>query len=53
LVTRVPIPVVLAFRATRTDGSKILGAMTNRLGFGWTQLDGYGVIDAERAVLGR
>jgi hypothetical protein len=50
---RVPIPVGLAFRATRTDGSKILGAMTNRLGFGWTPLDGYGVIDAERAVLGR
>jgi hypothetical protein len=29
------------------------GVIRNQLGRGWTALDGYGVVDAERAVLNR
>ena len=43
----------LAFVATRADGRRIVGVMKNRIGSGWTPIDGYGVIDAEKAVLGR
>ena len=43
----------LAFVAERTDGSKIRGMLSNRLGRGWTPLDGHGVVNAEKAVLGR
>jgi hypothetical protein len=50
---RLSVPAGMAFVATRADGRKIVGVMKNRLGSGWTPLDGYGVIDAQRAVLGR
>ncbi len=50
---RLTIPFGMAFSAKRADGRTITGVMVNRLGHGWTPLDGYGVIDAERAVLGR
>ncbi len=43
----------LEFVAQRADGRWIRGAMRNRLGSGWTPIDGYGVINAEKAVLGR
>jgi hypothetical protein len=43
----------LAFVATRADGRRIVGVMKNRIGAGWTSIDGYGLIDAEKAVLGR
>lgn len=46
-------PRGLTFVAERVDGRKIRGVMSNRLGKGWTPLDGYGVINAEKAVLGR
>ncbi len=49
---RIPEPFGLVFIATRTDGRRFVGAIRNRLGHGWTPLDGYGVIDAEKAVEG-
>ena len=38
---------------TLTNGRRITGMLTNRLGHGWTPVDGYGVINAEKAVFGR
>jgi hypothetical protein len=49
----IAVPRGLTFVAERADGKKIRGVMSNRLGKGWTPLDGYGVINAEKAVLGR
>lgn len=46
-------PRGLRFVAVRADGSTVRGALVNRLGRGWSPVDGYGVVDAERAVLGR
>lgn len=43
----------LKFVATRVDGSTFTGFLRNRIGTGWTPVDGTGVVDAERAVLGR
>ena len=43
----------LLFVATRADGGRIVGEMRNRIGFGWTPVDGYGLIDAEKAAFGR
>jgi hypothetical protein len=48
-----PQPRGMRFVAVRADGSTIRGALVNRLGHGWSPVDGYGVVDAERAVLGR
>lgn len=45
-------PKGLKFVARRTDGKTITGTMTNDLGAGYTALDGYGLIDAERALFG-
>lgn len=42
----------LRFVAVRADGTKIRGTMVNKLGWGWTPVLGYGVVDAQRAVLG-
>ncbi len=42
----------LVFVATLANGRHIVGAMRNRIGSGWTPIDGYGVIDAQKAVLG-
>ncbi len=42
----------LVFIATRADGRQIVGTMRNRIGSGWTPIDGFGVIDAQKAVLG-
>lgn len=42
----------MRFIAVRADGKKVQGRFTNRLGTGWTGVDGYGVVNAERAVLG-
>lgn len=43
----------MKFVATRVDGTTFTGYFRNALGGGWTPLDGYGVVDAEQAVLGR
>jgi hypothetical protein len=42
----------MVFTAVRVDGSKIRGVFTNRLGYGYSPADGFGLIDAQRAVLG-
>jgi hypothetical protein len=42
----------LSYYAVLADGTKINGQLQNRLGNGWTPVDGYGVINAEKAVLG-
>jgi hypothetical protein len=52
LPQRLPVPYGLAFTALRADGRRIEGTINNRRGSGFTPVDGYGVIDAERLVLG-
>jgi Subtilase family len=52
LPQRIQVPAGMRFTATRVDGKKIHGVIRNELGYGWTPLDGYGVVDAQRAVLG-
>ncbi len=47
------IPFGMAFVATRVDGRRIYGALHNRLGHGFSPVDGYGLINAQKAVLGR
>ncbi|GAB2479238.1 S8 family serine peptidase [Jatrophihabitans fulvus] len=42
----------LTFQAVRADGSVIRGTLVNRLGTGWTPLDGWGMVNAQRAVFG-
>jgi len=42
----------LVFVATLANGHHIRGTMRNRIGAGWTPIDGFGVIDAQKAVLG-
>jgi hypothetical protein len=46
------VPAGMKFVAERTDGTKISGAMSNRLGYGFSPIDGYGLVNAEQAVLG-
>lgn len=43
----------LKFTATLTNGKRITGTVQNRIGSGFSPVDGYGLIDAEKAVLGR
>ncbi len=43
----------MVFVGRLANGRKIVGMLRNRLGHGWTAVDGYGVINAEKAVLGR
>ena len=45
-------PEGLSFVATRTDGTLVRGRLANRLGAGFSPVDGYGVVDAEKAVFG-
>jgi hypothetical protein len=42
----------MKFTATLANGKTITGHFVNKLGTGWTAVDGYGVINAEQAVLG-
>ncbi|MEA2169320.1 MAG: hypothetical protein QOF76_2620 [Solirubrobacteraceae bacterium] len=49
---RIPEPIGVAFAGTRTDGKQFLGAILNRIGSGWTPVEGYGVVDAQKAVTG-
>jgi len=49
----IAVPFGMAFTAERDSGYPLWGAMMNRLGSGWTPIEGYGLINAERAVLGR
>ena len=47
------VPAGMRFVGVRADGSRIRGVLRNRLGHGWTPIDGYGLVNAEKAVLGR
>jgi hypothetical protein len=53
-VTRLPEGVLAAggvtFTGTLADGSTFSGTLTNRIGAGWTFLDGYGFINAQSAI---
>ena len=44
------IPGGMRFSGTLADGATFTGLMQNRLGAGFSQLDGYGFINAEQAV---
>ena len=41
----------MRFNGTLVDGSTFDGRMKNRIGFGYSTLDGYGFMNAEAAVL--
>ena len=43
----------LSYTAELPNGRTIRGQLHNRIGRGWTPLDGYGFINAKRAVEGR
>jgi hypothetical protein len=45
------VPEGMRFVARRADGKRITGVMENRLGSGYSAVDGYGLVDAQRAVL--
>ena len=42
----------LTYVAELADGTRITGMLSNKLGHGWSPVDGYGMINAEKAVLG-
>jgi hypothetical protein len=42
----------LVFRAVLANGHTFRTAMTNRIGHGYSPIDGFGVVNAERAVFG-
>ena len=42
----------MMFTAVLANGKTISGRFVNRLGSGWTAVDGFGVVNAEEAVLG-
>jgi len=42
----------MRFNAVRADGRVLRGVMVNRLGVGFSKVDGFGLINAERAVFG-
>lgn len=48
--TREVIQSGMTFSGTTADGQTFNGVIMNRLGAGYTPLDGYGFIDAEKAV---
>ena len=43
-------PSGMAFSGTTADGGTFSGTLQNRIGFGYSPVDGYGLIDAEAAV---
>ena len=40
----------MTFSGTLTDGSTFSGTLQNRIGFGYSKVDGYGLINAQQAV---
>ncbi|MDQ2659461.1 MAG: hypothetical protein M3Y03_03490 [Verrucomicrobiota bacterium] len=44
------LPDGMRFRGTLEDSSTFSGIMRNRIGFGFSQVDGFGFINAEAAV---
>ena len=49
----VSVPEGMEFSARLANGRTIRGSLQNDLGHGFTPVDGYGLIDAEEAALGR
>ena len=53
-VTRIPEGMTatggITFTGTLADGSTFSGTLTNRIGAGWSYLDGFGFINAQSAV---
>ena len=43
----------MIFSARTSTGRLIVGTIRNRIGTGWTPVDGYGYLNAEKAVTGR
>jgi subtilase family protein len=43
----------MIFTARTNTGRTIVGALRNQVGAGWTPVDGYGYLNAEKAVTGR
>ncbi|MBZ5740643.1 S8 family serine peptidase [Nocardioides mangrovi] len=43
----------MRFTAVTVGGKRLSGHFVNKLGHGWTGVDGYGVVNAEEAVLGK
>ena len=43
----------LTFTVVRTSGKRTSGELRNKLGSGFSPVDGYGLVDAEEAVVGR
>jgi hypothetical protein len=43
----------MVFVAERADGRRLVGVMRNRIGYGFSPVDGYGLIDAQKAVFRR
>jgi hypothetical protein len=46
------VPQGMKFVGTLANGQQIVGTLSNRLGRGFTPVDGYGMINAEKAVFG-
>jgi hypothetical protein len=42
----------LGYTAELSNGAVVHGELANRIGSGWTPVDGYRFIDAQRAVTG-
>lgn len=40
----------MSYRAVTSDGRVLTGVMRNRIGAGWTAVDGFGYINAQAAV---
>jgi hypothetical protein len=43
----------MGYTAELSNGTVVRGQLANRIGSGWTSVDGYGFIDAQKAVTGQ
>ncbi len=53
LPQNIAVPDGMDFSARLANGRTIRGTMVNRIGHGYTPVDGYGLVNAEEAALGR
>jgi hypothetical protein len=53
LPQRIALPEGMEFSARLANGRIIRGSLKNDLGYGFTPVDGYGLVNAEEAALGR
>jgi hypothetical protein len=49
----VSVPEGMEFSAKLANGRTIRGSLRNDIGYGFTPVDGYGLVNAEEAALGR